>query len=114
LSPECDALKQRLHDLLEDWGGCLETCLYEEALIYFCGGETKCRRRISVGLDGIELGSQAVNSHNEGLFFLVTAFAGELKYQRSHIHRLLALTRWRAVQWFNLDHTTLQSQTIQI
>jgi GxxExxY protein len=114
LSPECDALKQRLHDLLEEWGGCLEARLYEEALIDFCGGETKCVRRVPVGLDEIELGSHAVNSHAEGLFFLVTAFTGALECQHGHIRRLLALTRLRAVQWFNLNHTTVQSQTIQI
>lgn len=114
LSPECAALKEHLQDALDDWGGCLETRLYEEALIHFCGGAEKCACRIPVVFDGVELGSHAVNSHAAGLFFLVTAFTDAPEQQHSHIRRLLRLTRLRAVQWFNLNRTTVQLQTIQI
>ena len=113
LSPECERLEHRLRDLLEDWGACLEARLYEEALIHFCGGEMRCVRRIPVVLDGVELGSHAVLSHAERLFFLVTAFTTELEVQRNHIRRLLALTGQRAVQWVNLNRTTVQMETIQ-
>ena len=95
-----------------DWGGGLDWRLYEEALVHFCGGETRCQRRIPICLDGLELGNHMVNSHAEGLFFLVTTFAESLELQRNHISRLLALTRMRAAQWINLNRATAQLQTI--
>lgn len=112
LSPQCEVLRGRLRSLLADWGGGLDWRLYEEALVHFCGGETRCVRRIPVCLEGVELGSHAVNSHADGLFFLVTTFTESLEIQRRHIARLLALTRMRAIQWINLNHTTAQLQTI--
>jgi len=112
-SPECDALKLRVRALFEDWGGCLEVRLYEEALIHFFGGEARCMRRVPIVLDGVELGSHVVQSHAQDLCFLVTAFTVEIDIQRNHIRRLLALTNLRAVQWINLNHTTVQLCTIQ-
>lgn len=113
LSPECESLRRRLRALQEDWGGGLEARLYEEALIYFCGGEERCVRRIPVVLDEVELGSHAIQMHAEGLSFMVTAYAAEVVAQRGHIRRLLGLTGLRAVQWINLDRSAVQSQTIQ-
>lgn len=113
LSPQCEALKQRTRDLMADWGAGLEFRLYEEALVHFCGGEAKCLRRVPVVRDGVELGSHTIQGHADGLFFLVTAFADGLDAQRSHIKRLLALTGQRAVQWINLNHTTVQFITIE-
>jgi GxxExxY protein len=112
LSPQCEMLRRRLRRLLADWGGGLDFRLYEEALVHFNGGEDRCVRRIPICLEGLELGSHAVNSHADGLFFLVTTFTESLEHQRRHIARLLALTPMRAVQWINLNHTTAQLQTI--
>jgi GxxExxY protein len=113
LSPQCDGLKRHLASLLDDWGAGLEVRLYETALIHFCGGETRCLRRVPIFLDGCELGTHALQSHAEGLFFIVTAFNSDLDAQQSHIRRLLALTRLRGVQWINFNHTTVQLTTIQ-
>ena len=99
--------------MLEDWGACLEVRLYEEALVHFCGGEARCLRRVPVILDEIELGSHAVAIHADGLCFLATAFTSDLDAQRTHIRRLLALTRLRAVHWINFNHTTVQLNTVQ-
>jgi len=112
LSPECDILKRRVERLLTDWGGGLDWRLYDEALVHFCGGVDRCTRRVTIWLDGAELGSHLVNVHAEGVFFLVTSFTNLLEQQRAHICRLLALTRMRAVQWINLDHNSVQLQTI--
>lgn len=113
ISPQCDELKSRLRALLEDWGACLEVRLYNEALIHFFGGEMKCTRRLPVRLDGMELGSHTAQSHADGLCFFLTAFTTGLTAQRSHIRRLQALTRLRAIQWINFNHTTVQLFTIQ-
>jgi GxxExxY protein len=114
LSPQCDELKLRIRRLLEDWGACLQLRLYEEALIHFCGGEKDCLRRVPIVLEGVQLGSQAVQVHAEGLCFLATAFTSHIDVQRAHIGRLLSLTGLRAVQWINFNHTTVQLNTIQV
>ena len=113
LSPQCEQLKVRLRAILEDWGACLEVRLYEEALIHFCGGQTQCLRRVPIVLEGVELGTQVVQLHAEGLCFLATAFTTALEAQRLHIGRLLALTGLRAIQWINFNRNSLQLTTIQ-
>ena len=113
LSSPCEALRRRLRSLLRDWGACLEVRLYEEALVHFFGGEAHCVRRVPVVFDGVTLGSHVVQSHAEGLCFLITAFSKDVDAQRSHIKRLLVLTGLRSVQWINLNHTCVQLITIQ-
>lgn len=112
ISPQCDTLKLRVRALIQDWGGCLETQLYEEALIYFCGGESKCRRRVPVMADAVELGTHLVTCHGDGFGFLVTAFTSGIDVQRSHIRRLLAITNLRAIQWINVNRTIVQLNTV--
>ena len=112
LSPECQTLKVHLRALLEDWGACLEIGLYEEAIRHFFGGETRCVHRVPVVLDEVDLGSQAVQVHAEGLCFLATAFTSGIETQHAHIGRLLALTGLRAAQWINFNHTTIHLTTV--
>lgn len=113
LSPQCEVLQRRVRTLVEDWGACLEVKLYEEVLVHFCGGEAQCVRRIPVALAGVELGNHPVLMHGENVCFLVTAFTAGIEGQRSHIKRLLALTRLRGIQWINFDHTIIQIQTMR-
>ena len=112
LSPRCEPLKQRTLEVLADWGAYLDSRLYEEALVHYCGGEERCASRVVVARDGIELGTHRIQSHAEGLFFIVTAFANGTDEQRRHIERLLRLTGLRGVQWINLSHATVQLITI--
>jgi len=113
LSPECEALKQCARALLKDWGASLDYRLYQEALVHFCGGEAACLRRVPIIRAGVELGSHAVQCHGDQVCFLVTAFTNEVNSQRSHIERLLGLTKMRGVQWLNLNHMTVQFITIE-
>ena len=113
VSPECKSLRSRLKAVAEDWGASLGVPLYEAALVHFCGGEAACLRRVRVRLDGVNLGTQTVRVHAEGLCFIVTAFTSELDAQEIHIRRLLALTDLRAVQWINFNHCTIRLATIR-
>jgi GxxExxY protein len=112
-APQCEALKQRVQALICDWGACLSVALYEEALVHFFGGEPQCARRIPVSLHGISLGSHPVLLHGEDLCFLATAFTTGVEGQRSHIKRLLSLTQLRAIQWINVNHTSIEMRTVQ-
>ncbi len=112
LSKACALLEERLRSMMSDWGGFLDSRLYEEALIHFSGGESQVVRRVPIFRDEHELGSHAVNQHAEDLSFVVTAFS-DARLQRPHYERLLRLTGLRGIQWFNLNHATVECVTLE-
>lgn len=112
LSACCKKLYKRLRIVLEDWGGFLDTHLYEEALVHFCGGEAQVVQRVSITRNGVELGTQAMNVHDAGLGFVVTSFH-DASHQRTHLQRLLDATGLRALQWFNLNRATIECVTLE-
>ena len=112
MTRRCKTLHERLRLLMEDWGGFLDTHLYEEALIHFSGGEAQIVRRLPILRDGIELGTHTVNSHEPGLGFVVTSFQ-DSSHQRTHLQRLLDVTEMRALQWFNLNRATVECVTLE-
>lgn len=107
----CETLRQRLSDLVADWGTHLDPRLVEEALAHFCGGEAACLRRVPVVCDGLELGTHPINTHADGVCFVVTSFP-EPSTQRSHLKRLRRLTGQRAIQWMNLNKREIELVTI--
>lgn len=112
LSRACRVLEERLRSMMSDWGGFLDNRLYEEALIHFSGGEGRVVRRVPVFRDEHELGSHAVNQHAEGLCFVVPAFS-DARPQQPHYERLLQLSGLRGMQWFNLNHATVECVTLE-
>ena len=112
LSKSCGLLEERLRSMMSDWGGFLDSRLYEEALIHFAGGESQVVRRVPIFRDEHELGSHTVNQHAEDLCFVVTAFS-DARAQQSHYERLLRLTGLRGMQWFNLNHATIECMTLE-
>ena len=112
LSTNCGRLYERLQSVLAEWGGFLDSRLYEEALVFFSGGEMQVIRRVPVFRDGHELGSHALNQHEEGICFVVTAFA-DAHPQKPHLERLLRLTRMRGMQWFNVSHGRVECVTLE-
>lgn len=111
-SMACTRLEERLRSMLSDWGGFLDSRLYEEALIHFSGGESQVASRVQIFRDEHELGSHAVNQHAEDLCFAVTAFS-DAHAQQPHYERLLRLTGLRGMQWFNLNHATVECVTLE-
>ena len=111
-SSECAALKQRACDILADWGACLDTRLYEEALIYFCGSESVCERRLPVVRDGVALGTHRFTFHSQAVPFVVTSLHDNTHAHRSHLLRLMKLTSLHALQWINLNRHRVEFQTL--
>ena len=111
LTSRCDELRQFLASLVADWGTHLEVRLYEEALVFFCGGEAACVQRFPVIHDGHELGTHSLNAHTDGLAFMVTAFP-EPDGQCGHIQRLRELTGRRAIQWMNFSNRDIHLVTV--
>jgi GxxExxY protein len=112
ITPRCHDLRQRLGELLADWGTHLSPRLYAEALVVFCGGEVACVQRVPVMHNGRRLGSHHLASHTEGLAFLVTAFP-DPERQTRHIEHLRRLTGRHAIQWMNLDRDNIQLVTVR-
>ncbi len=112
LSERCAELKQQMCALLADWGAFLETPLYEEALMYFHGGEETCQRRIPVNRNGLKLGMHPFLCHALQLAFAVTALTEATADYEQHLRRLLSLTNLHGMQWMNLRHTEIEFVTL--
>jgi len=112
LTPACATLRQTLCDLMQDWGAFLEVALYQEALIHFFGGASYVEHRVSLSRKGLDLGAQRMLVHAPGVAFRLTAVTEDQQYVESHLRRLLALTKLKAIQWINLNHARIEFTTI--
>jgi GxxExxY protein len=107
-SDTCDFLLRQLRNIIADWGTHLSSRLYTAALVYFSGGEERCLQRVAVGA----LGTHLIQSHAPRIAFLLTSLTRGLKDYRYHLVRLTSHLQVTALQWFNLDHSTVACETL--
>jgi len=112
LTSGCSKLRQTFINALNDWGAFLEIGLYEEALIYLLGGQSKIEQRVVLRRNDIALGSQRMFIHAPGVAFRLTAVTEGQSHIEAHLHRLLGLTNLKAIQWINLNHACIEFITI--
>jgi len=112
ICPDCAQLRTCLLELLRDWGVFLAVDLYQEALVWFMGGEAHVARRVDLARSGIKLGSQRMLMHAPSVAFKVTAATQHREYVETHLRRLLALTNLRALQWINLNRFEVELTTL--
>jgi hypothetical protein len=113
LSPQCGMLVERIRDLVCDWGTHLSTQLYNEALVHFFGGEGMCLSRIEVIAGDRFIGSHPVQMLSPGVAFAITGFhSNQISYRR-HLEAVLEYTRLEAIQWINLDRSTVEITTLE-
>jgi GxxExxY protein len=112
LDSACEKLQEGMLELLRDWGAFLETGLYQDGLIYLAGGPGKVEQRVKLHRDKVDLGSQRMLLHGPGVAFRLTAFSQNPDSVKIHLSRLLALTELEAIQWINLNHSTVEFKTI--
>jgi GxxExxY protein len=113
LTPGCAFIRQKMLDLLHDWGAFLDLALYQEALVDFLGGGSNVERRVSLHRDKLDLGGQRMLMYTPGVAFRITAFTENQSHIESHLRRLLALTDPKAIQWINLNHSQIEFTTIK-
>lgn len=113
LSNSCATLRRMMQELLADWGAFLDFELYQQALTYFCGGESCVLQRCPLSRNGISLGTQRFHVHSPRLAFRVTAVTEQIEAMETHLRRLMALTELEAMQWINLNHAEIQFVTIK-
>jgi GxxExxY protein len=112
LTPACGVLRQTVVDLLSDWGALLDFALYQEALTHLLGGANVVERRVPLSRNGAKLGTQRFTLHTSGVAFRLTAFTEDQSGIENQLHRLLALTDLRALQWINLNHVRIEFKTL--
>jgi len=112
VSASCERLTGHAEACLWEWGGFLEASLYQEALIWFCGGESACVRRLPVVRDSLSLGHHRVPLYDEGCGFVVTALGQNLAAHERELRRLLSNLPLRAWQWVNIHHQQMQLLTL--
>ena len=112
LTPACTTLRQTLCELLQDWGAFLEITLYQEALLHFLGGASNIEHRVSLCRGAVDLGTQRMFVHAPGVAFRLTAVTADQQFVESHLRRLLALTKLKAIQWINLNHARIEFTTL--
>ena len=108
----CADLRTTLLELLSDWGAFLAVELYQEALVWFMGGEARVEQRVDLTRGGVKLGSQRMLLHSPSVAFKLTAATEHRHYVEAHLRRLLALTNLQAVQWINLNHFEIEMTTL--
>jgi GxxExxY protein len=113
LTPSCAVLRQRMLDLLDDWGAFLDLALYQEALVHFLGGAGNVERRVSLHREKIDLGGQRMLAHAPGVALRMTAFTENQSQIEPHLRRLLVLTELKPIQWINLNHAIIEFTTIK-
>ena len=111
-SANCESLAGHAETSLREWGGFLEASIYNEALVWFSGGEAHCVRRLPVKRGGLGLGHHAVQLHADDCGFVVTALGQHLATHEKELRRLLASLPLRAWQWVNVFHQEMQLVTI--
>jgi GxxExxY protein len=112
LTEACAVLAADAEACLRDWGGFLEGRLFEEALVWFNGGQEVCVRRLPVTCDGHLLGSHQTALHAEDVGFVVTALAVGVAAHEDQLRRLLEALPIRAWQWINVHHAEMSLVTL--
>ena len=105
-------IRERMTDLLKDWGGFLELPLYTEALTHFLGGEETVLRMILLSRDGVPLGSHRVHMLASDVAFRLTALPDGAESYEPHLLALLRHSPLRAIQWINMSHHRIEFVTL--
>lgn len=113
-SDECEKLAGWFEGFVRSIGGYLRTELYDEALVWFCGGEDACVQRLPVRRGDFELGRHACRLHCDDCAFVVTGFKpgqGRENYRRQ-LQLLVGALPIRAIQWINIHHLDVSFMTV--
>ena len=112
LDPAADWLKQRMLDLLADWGAFLEVALYRDAITHFLGCPHGVRRPVEILSGTRVLGTQEFFLLTDKSAFILSAITvAPLEYE-SHLSRFLHHTHLDHMHWVNLNHQNITFITL--
>lgn len=111
-NPESLVLKQKMLDLLHDWGAFLEVPLYRDALTFFLGGATAVQKPVEVFGGSQSLGTQTLHLSAPDTAFAVSAVTEKPAEFGGHLARFFRHTRLHHLQWINLNHHVIEFRTL--
>ncbi len=112
LTPFCSGFRAALMEMLGEFKAFLDLGLYESLLTDFLGGEGTVVQRVELVRDGLKLGYQRCQLLTPDVGFRLTAHTGDSAQARSQLIRWLSHTRLRALQWVNLNRTSIEFVTL--
>lgn len=102
-----------VQEILADWGTSLETALYQEALVHFCGGEKQAVQQLPLRRGTQEIGPQRFHLWASQEAFNVTCLEPEMMpAYESQLHRLIRFSPLRSFHWINIGRRSLHLTTL--
>jgi GxxExxY protein len=112
VNPQSKWLKEKMIELLGDWGAYLDLLLYREAVTYFLGGASRVCNRVNIYSGDRLLGSQETYLLTNDTAFELSAVHVAPWNMEEHQRRFLAHTRLRYVQWINFNRSQIEFTTL--
>jgi hypothetical protein len=105
-------LKSTLIDIAADLGLFLDAELYTEIIAGLRGGPEQVITPIEIRSGSRKIGRQLHPMLNAEIGFRITALTKHVAEYETHLHRLLAHTSLRALQWINLNYHVIEMKTL--
>lgn len=115
VSEKCKNLAGWFAEFVRNIGGYLDTQIYEEGIMWFCGGEDVCLRRLPVRRGSQEMGKHSCRLYSDDRAFVVTGF--QPGNARTNYHRqlqsLVSALPIQVFQWINIHHLDVSLVTVR-
>lgn len=106
-------LQECLMAVLRDWGTCLDTVLYEEALIHFLGGYQQVVKPVEIRVGEVAVGCQKMNLLSPETSVCITTLNDGQSQYGAHLRRFLKHTSLKVMQWVNIGRKVVTFKTIR-
>lgn len=110
--PGAGPFREHLMALIADWGAGLETCLYEEAVTHFLGGEDKVLLPVPVMGDRGHLAEQRMRMAAADVAFKITGLQGQTDEFETQARKFMQHTTLKALHWCNITQKSITFTTL--
>ncbi len=106
-------LRDLVVKVLNEWGSFLDINLYQEALVYFLGGEEVLMQSVDVFVNGGLVGRQNMHLLDSETGLHISSVIRHEQAYKKQLQRLLAHTSLQQMQWVNFNRNTVQLITLK-
>ena len=111
-NPESAWLKEKVVEILQDWGAFLDVALYREAITWLLGGESLVCQPVGIFSGSRTVGTQTVDLLTNDTAFSFTSVVRCPEFMRSHQMRFLQHTALNHLQWVNFNRHQIEFVTL--
>jgi GxxExxY protein len=112
INAQSEWLREKVIQLVNDWGAFLEIGLYREAITHFLGGPERAVQPIPIHSNGRLVGPQPAHLLTGDTAFAFTAINGKHSVMQDHQSRFLKHTPLRYLQWINFNRHQIEFRTL--